>query len=351
MFGLQIVDVALGLVFIYLTLALACTAINETIATMLAMRSRTLQAGICHLLRDPHFKHPDGLARSLEARFYDHPLITSLFEGQRAIAGAAPTHRSRPSYIPGPIFAAVVLDIVAPAMENSARTMADIRQRVAALPESSELRRTLLVLMDEAGDDVARLHRGVEAWFNQAMERVSGWYKRRLHWLTLLCGVSLTVFINADTIQIAHVLANDPKELTGLLHQAEQYYAQQQANRAVQPLLPGNAQADTVRAPAGPSAPRIDTEHLNATIADLHKTGVPLGWHVAQLPVAWHGDVNEHWFVWLARKLAGLLVTAMAVSMGAPFWFDILGKVMTVRGVGDRPPARGTVDANSPERS
>ena len=328
MFGLEIIDISLGLTFVFLMLSLVCTAMNETIATLLRARSRTLRAGVHHLLNDPKFAHPDGGGGGLEQRFYEHPLIKALYEGQHLPNGAATPQaieRARPSYIPGPTFAAALLDVIAPATESGVRSIEQIRKHVAALPENCDIRRTLLVLMDEAGDDVNKLKQGVERWFDNSMERVSGWYKRRIQMLGLACAAAVTLFTNADTIRIAHVLASDPQELTRLLAQVQQFY---EANRA---SSGARAELDTLQ---------TQTDHLSATIADLRNTGVPLGWTLAELPTGLGGEAEEHVPMWTLRKLAGLFVTTLAVAMGAPFWFDLLNKFMTVRGVGQRPRTR-----------
>jgi hypothetical protein len=42
------------------------------------------------------------------------------------------------------------------------------------------------------------------------------------------------------------------------------------------------------------------------------------------------GNGNTEWQLWFI-KLAGLLLTGLAISQGAPFWFDILNKFMVIR--------------------
>lgn len=91
MTGIAILDVALGLVFVYLLLSLLCTIVNELIAQATRLRARTLKAGIEALLSDAKFKRvTEGL--------YQHPLIAGLTQGER-----------NPSYLPAPLFAKAFL--------------------------------------------------------------------------------------------------------------------------------------------------------------------------------------------------------------------------------------------------
>ncbi len=157
MLGLHVLDIALGLIFVYLLLSIICTAANELIAGLFKLRAKNLAKGIGNLLGNR------GVPR-LEESFYDHPLIRSLYK-----------HRSKPSYIPPRVFAMALLDLIAPVKEGGVRVMADIRAEASKLPRDADLRKTLLILMDEAGDSVKRLQHNIEMWFDDSMDRVAGW--------------------------------------------------------------------------------------------------------------------------------------------------------------------------------
>ena len=85
-------DVAFGLVFLYLSLALTATAVNEWIAAALKLRARTLREGIAHLLDGTA-----GPAAPLSKEFYAHPLIAALSQRGRP-----------PSYIPPATFSSLL---------------------------------------------------------------------------------------------------------------------------------------------------------------------------------------------------------------------------------------------------
>lgn len=149
-------DVVVGLVFVYLLLSIICTAANEMIASLLSLRGRILAKGISNLFADERIKGLDEL-------FYDHPLIKSLSRGTK-----------KPSYIPARTFALAFLDGIAPVKGDGAAVMSEIKAAANGLPDDSELRRVLLIFLQDAGDDFAKLQVNIETWFNDAMARVSG---------------------------------------------------------------------------------------------------------------------------------------------------------------------------------
>jgi hypothetical protein len=316
MFGLQILDIALGLIFVYLLLALICTTASELLAGFLNRRSRNLFIGIRGLLEDEavRLKNPqdphDPKGKGLVDLFYTHPLIKAL-HGRRMWGEG----KSKPSYIPSRTFALALLDIIGPANPDKNRTINDIRAAIKELPDDSDIRRTLLILLDEAKSDLGKLQESVESWFNNAMDRASGWYKRRTQAIVFVIAVVVTSAVNADTIQIAKTLANDAALREALVAQAQEFAKNPpQASQ-------GASAADAAQSPA---------EIIKKNAVTLQNLGLKLGWQ----------DESQARIDWV-NKIFGLLLTALAVSMGAPFWFDTLNRIISVRASG-KPPKEAT---------
>ncbi len=289
MFGSSILDTAIGLVFIYLVLSLTCTALNEWIAGMLSRRSKTLYEGLQTLLWDP--KEPNLLAS-----FYAHPLVQDLHVADK-----------KPSYIEPRTFSLVILDLLVPSDPGAPRTMASVREAVAKLPADSSSRKTLSILLDDAGDSLTTLERSMDAWFNGAMDRVAGWYKKRTQTIVLAIAALICILANADTITIATALANNTALRESIVAQARVY-------------AENNKGSQTAPTP----------EDVETQVKNLQKVGVPLGWasppwRSLAFPLGW------------LNKLAGLALTTFAVSLGAPFWFDLLNKFMNIRSAGKAP--------------
>lgn len=270
--GLEIIEIILGLTFVYLLLSLLCTGINEYIAGILNKRGREL------------FRAVDDMLGSKEVQdaFYGHPLITSLSPShaeireraaklkerlwftrwfRRLYAWLDPRLRSQrlPSYLPARNFALALLNSTdyaaielgvprAPAAEQSppgatgsppgddaqvARTPAELARLFDALLQESaadvspllrdpavasmldslnvpqSVRDTLEEASTGAERDLQRLQDSVEVWFNNTMDRVSGAYKRYTQIALLLIGFVVATLLNADTIRIWQILSTD----------------------------------------------------------------------------------------------------------------------------------------------
>ena len=278
MFGSTILDVAIGIVFIYLLISLVISAINELIAALLKSRAKNLSKGIQALLQDPS-------QNGWTARLYEHPLIASL---------SAPN--SKPSYIPSRTFALALLDLIAPATTDGTRTVADLKTGLAKLP--GPLQRTLTTLLEEAQHDAERLKKQIEIWFNNGMDRASGWYKRKTQWIQFFLGLTLVILLNIDSVHIGRALfaVNSPMRAS-LVESAKSFVAQ----------------------PGGTNRPMKDV------VEAISAASLPIGWSEFPKPDQW------------PTLVLGWLITAFAVSLGAPFWFDLLNKFINVRASGKPP--------------
>ena len=314
MFGSQVLDVIVGLVFVYLLLSIICTSVNEMIVSLFSLRGRTLAKGIANLLAD---KQMNGL----EKLIYDHPLVQSLYRGSR-----------KPSFIPSHTFAQAFLDGIAPGKDDAKATMSDIRTAVNGLPDDSELKRILLVFLRQSGDDFEKFQNNIETWFDDAMARVSGWYKRQSQIIILVLAFLITGITNADTLRIVTQLSADPALRAAVASQAKGF-AGQRGNEAIQPpKTAGQDSSPSAGKDGGASTvqPQSSTtgdqqETLRKTLQSVQQTGIHFGWET--MPEKWE---------WVDKAI-GLLLTAIAVSLGAPFWFDILDKVIKMRSSGAVP--------------
>lgn len=275
---LTMLDVALGLITVYLMLGLACTAANEVIAQLFNMRAKILEGALKNLL-------DAGQPHSVYEQFIAHPLIRNLRKNEQ----------SAPSYIAPSTFATVFLSV---ALKDSSAVSGGVVNAVEKMQLSLDLKETLVALVSRAGGRMDQVQQEVEQWYDDTMDRVSGWYKKRVQVITWVIAVTLTIAVNADSIAITQYLLKEPAVRASLAAYAEQL---------------GKAQVE----------PR---EVLQRSAEAIEVMGLPLGWHNA--PAA-----NLDWMM----KSIGLLITALATSLGAPFWFDILNKVINLRAAGISP--------------
>ncbi len=309
MFGSTLLEIVLGLIFVYLLLSLICSALNEIIEAFLKKRAADLERGIRELL---HEDKGTGLLKAL----YEHPLVSGLFKGKYDPKKT----RNLPSYIPARNFALALMDIVLAGQANVSSGAAgaaaseqppagsyplkSLRDAIGTL-SNTEVRQALMTLVDAAGNDVAKARENIEAWYNSSMERVTGWYKRRAQFIILFLGFGVVVALNADTIAISTSLSRDKAVRDSLVATAQDYVNQ--------PSDTGNA-----------------TDRVKQYTEKIRSLGLPLGWtkgNPLSIPDEKRPDESMSW----PMKIIGWLITTVAISLGAPFWFDLLNKFMAVR--------------------
>jgi hypothetical protein len=395
MFGSSMLDIAIGVVFVFLLLSIFATAVNEIILSRLNMRGRELLEGIKSLLDEDDPDKPLALVNDI----YNHGQVCGLYKGTFEASASKITKKTRdnlPAYIPSRNFALALLetikdqpdklqsaadaaatagDTTSPAIKawTDAKTDIDkLREKVkqdlaakaqqeavvaaalAANPQqiaptpslptativpdvvgishalregaaalaankaTQKVGKPLVSMIALAGNDAHKLQKSVEDWYNSSMDRVSGWYKYRTQKVLLAIGLVMAIALNADTIGIVRQLSKDPTLRQSIV-----------------------AAAQTAKAPTSGGAQDFKSQMDNArsSFDNVTDLGIPLGWP--------HGAPRLHslrvdpfaaapWKALLWSKttweaLLGWLLTAVAISLGAPFWFDALNKIMVIR--------------------
>jgi len=303
LFNSTVLDVAIGLVFVYLLLSIFCTAVNEWIAGILQTRAKTLKAGISGLLDNQPF-NADTKSTFL-GEFYKHPIVTGTMQ-----------NGGDPSYLSSRTFSTTIMDLVTPAVQG-ARTFDDFLKGVQGLPDG-DVKKALLSLISGAQGRLDIAQKNIEVWFDDSMDRVTGWYKRWAQKWTIALAVILTILANADTLNIAHRLWTDPVVRSKVIEVAVEREKMQPAA-----VANGNQNATDASKPAGAGAPATPlTSDEDAAL------GRVLGWTRASF------DASP--LTWLQRIL-GWILTAIAVSLGSPFWFDTLNRFINIRNAGKPP--------------
>ncbi len=383
-FGSAILEVAIGIIFLYFVLSVVCSSLTELVSSILAWRARDLEKAIQDLLGT------SDLYQAVAA----HPLITAMGHNQGGSKQQADEAlKGRPAYIPSHTFRAALLDAVANRGlkedgERVAATVTQLKSSIKSLAASDEKRvgRALLTLIEESRDphalalqveklkaaagrlpaksddaetlrilnlalapcaslddieqaltgiqgaddqvlsavrklvivarqdleqaayDVDKLQKNVEAWFDNAMDRMSGHYKRNVQMFLLVIGFLITVGTGADTLRFATTLFANPTVRAGLATSA-------------------SAQAQTGTSPTL-------TEAVNelAPFSLLFGYGdIPSAERAGRTP-----EQTNMWLFW-TEKVVGLAATTLAIMMGAPFWFQLLQKLVNVRATGPKP--------------
>src|SRR5215469_9490887 len=185
MFSSSILDVAIGLVFVFLLLSLISSAASELIERFSKKRALFLERGIKELVGDIGSEESEAFVKAI----YSHGLVNALYKGDYA---SASKNGELPSYIPARNFALAVLDLT----KSADQLPPNVQKALGAFVETADGR-------------IDVLRQEVEDWYNSSMDRVSGWYKRHSQKVVLLLGITLTVLVNADCIQMARRLYTD----------------------------------------------------------------------------------------------------------------------------------------------
>jgi hypothetical protein len=347
-------DVGIGLALVYLLVSLAMTSLSEAIEAFFKKRAVDLERAIAEMLQ--------GDESALNA-LYDHPLISALFPGTykqrkqvpagtRLLGGEKEAHTASrklggnlPSYIPRDLFSAVLTELHEKGEVNDR-----IQQAIGTISRA-------------AGFDPAATRKGIENWYDNAMDRAAGWYKRRPQGRLLWMGLLVAVLANVNSVTIANYLAHAPEARKAVVQIATDASAHAPgwlaagkaagtggavATRAAAAETPGTAagnstdgnvvEAPTATPAAAPapvaSAAPTPEAYYHDYSDQLEKIGLPIGWSDASKKQTLGGFHNTGWARWLLAAFllaVGYLTTALAIMLGAPFWFDLLGRLIIIR--------------------
>ena len=448
-----IVEVAIGLIFVWIVLSLTIIQIQEWINVRLDKRARDMEEAIHEMLANPNLK----------AQFYDHPVIRGLTSKKRnepsripawfyrypILRGFTKEIRKLPSYIPSQQFSLALFDITITAgtessliqqgllkirddLENdqkmtpqqavitelnlliefarsaaateagtafTKRTLAalkvkaeelslkypdlkplidaalaeagnrkdeiddllknkeaprgsdaftNLRRGIAALsvisPEVNQTLNALLLNIEEyVGEKeskVAKARQNVEKWFDDSMDRVTGVFKRYSQWMALVIGFVIALILNVDSVDLTLYLWREPTVRQALAENAAMFELPQGEleSNPEEALQNFRNQFVGLSLPIGwgftrvPTASSFYDDDCQLFPRPGQSFGIPVvGSNLCITPPNSNNQAN------LGLKVLGILLTALAARQGAPFWFDILKRVVNLRGTGANP--------------
>jgi len=297
--------------------------------------------------------------------FYDHPGIKYL--GENKIS-------NKPSYISPAFFSKALMDVLKEkANDPAASPLKQLQDGIDAIKNTNETKKLIQSLLTDADNDLEKFKTSLEAWFNETMNRTSGWYKRQSQKITFLIGFVLAISFNVDTISIVKKLSNDPnaakamadvaakyiethKDSTGHLPAVDTATAKMLFKAAKKQVDEDIANANSIiglgwTIPADTTIKLFTKNALNTKTDSVNCEACLVkikdcSWRDHSLYLvndkAELNAVGKARYVWCmsfssGRRLIGYLLTALAISFGAPFWFDLLNKLVQLRGAGKKP--------------
>jgi len=328
---MSIITTAIGLILVYLILSLMVSAIQEALASWFSMRGRHFGHAIDQMLTNE--KTAEGaleVDKSILEKFQSHPSYGDLVVDKKSQSA---NNMSHPSYMSAATFSSILLH----ALDGK-----DVKSLTATINtmEDGKLKKFFLDCLAEAGNDLTKFRARVEQWYNQVMSRVSGWYKSYTHKIIMAIGLAVAMYMNADTLSIyqkmSAVAAGSPQEqaIDGLAQSFVdgRYEAYNQQISDIKQTLDSTAQqtdstqyASLLLAHNQQLLAQVDSLVTETTAAN---SPLGLGWTKAE----WVSVKSN--FPALLNKLIGFILTTMAISLGAPFWFDMLKKIINIRNAG-----------------
>ena len=373
MFNNVALDVVIGLVFVFLLYSLFATVVVEIIATKLGLRARNLKEAVDRMLNDEdddpnsyarRFWLIDKLARLSDSmrllknpknpivdRFYDHPEIKYL--------GSSGVFKN-PSSFKAVSFSKTLLYLLNGAGPMDKERIDNELRNVAPKILGPQTTQYVLSLWEDSHGDIVKFKLQLEAWFERTMEQATEWYKRKIRIVLLVLGFMLAWMFNADTFVIIRKLANDKSAREQMVQMATSYIQNNPrtapANDTVSPgtvsldvkldsllAVQKRLQADMQNANsllgAGSWLPdsisiNFDEENKRIYPVRIESDILPGDQKNATSPYTLHFDGGDKWryfFRILGKHFWGFLVFAIAISLGATFWFDLLNKLIRLR--------------------
>lgn len=355
-----VIETAIGLVFVFAAFAALVSVLTEGVTRFVGLRGEYLLRGIRTLVDGPgHFEltRQDLLRRASAAPQprqgeADRPLVTRIMEHPLVSAGTSAVSQPRsddgreaarsmpaeagntklsnklrrrvPSYVSSRAFARALLDTLVPDAAG-ATTMTQVRAVLAEADLPDVIRRPLLALAVGAGEDITTFRTSVEQWYDDHMARVSGWYKRHVRWISMGLAAVLVLLFNLNTLTIARSIYSDQALRGSVVTEATQ------ASQCT-----GKTPADCLK-------------DLRSELDQARTAGLPIGWGTVPDCVgqkcSWaeqEGLVRPHASAGQALGdvlvlLVGWVLMVIALTPGARFWFDVLGRLGTLRTSGPRP--------------
>lgn len=378
MFDLPIFQTLIALTLVFALLSLVVSSLMELWNYYRKSRGKMLREAIHLLLRDPLNKQYGELVN-------EHFLIRNLSRNPA---------KNPPPYISSNLFSEALIDVIA---QQARHTTVQLRLPKAGekgidrpepinevLPLSpvvmdrfkaglesmhaSPLRDALFSMLDKSGADSAALRKRIESWYNDYMESVTGWYKSKQMRTSIFFGFAVALALNVDSIYLFRVFSMDAGLRQSLIVTAERmteaYQAiadstKEESERLQEMVLQtqgSQLQMDSL----------LSSIHLQDSIAQqallrtdsllgvVYGLNIPIGWIQDRAPLSWFNSAkapmlakkqvngllaynearNTRFSLWY---VLGICISGFALGLGAPFWFDVLVKLVNMRMTGKKP--------------
>ncbi len=379
MFNSVVLDVVIGLVFIYLLYSLFVTIISELISSLLSLRARNLKEAIDRMLND---EEPGNWWKRLWdtlklTKSPNNEVVNAFYNNQEIKYLGSSGVFKHPSSFKAGSFAKTIINLLAnkePVTPEAMKAKLDAGDITitgkskdgadVVTKLDTETAEFIQGLWKDSQGDMEKFKLLLEAWFDRTMEHTIEWYKRKIRLITFVLGFLLAWFFYADTFVIVKTLSVDKDARDKMVSMANAYVENNkiavdtlkitnaaELNEFTQKLdslliIKKRLQGDITRANSilgiggfPPNLVKVRTEKTSNT-ERVKKYTPPIDRKSLSCVDKKISNGTIDFSIW--KKIAyffrlfynhffGFLVTAIAISLGAPFWFDLLNKIMKLK--------------------
>lgn len=325
---LKTLDILIGLSVIMLLLSMIVTVITQFVTTILNSRGKHLLHGITDMLEQIDPSVTREAAEEIATAVLSHPLV----QGANGRLGAV-VHREELTKLllelasgEGPqklapeamqsLQNALVANGVCEAgtpdqiKQQITVTISNIRSTALQLelehPELTNAARVRIAMLQKASSQFLGK---INLWFDQTMDRVSDRFTQHTRFVTFITGFLIALAIQLDTAALVSRLSSDDALRSALVTQAQSEIAQGQLTKD-----DGNP---------GVRLTPADVQNVRDLMTN-NLLGVP------QTLSDWRGRWTRDS---AGMKVLGILLSALLLSLGAPFWYNALRNLIRLRSV------------------
>jgi len=331
MFNSPIFNLIILLSFTYFMGSLMLSSINEFIAAIFRMRQNHLKDAIGKLFFSQEWKTFTKL------KFFKSPQIEALMKKPKRY----------PAYISASNFVRVIIEQIGPSNFNAVNIAGAITS--SSLP--GELKTVLSNLLAKAQCNMTEFEKEIESFYEEAMDRVTGWYKRKVRTVMFFISIVLAIVLNIDTLKISNDALSDHEKLDNIVNNISTTMSKMEkvndslvikdGKGKVLTILKMSIDTASIETAAKDSLANDTTGIKNDigkmksdfnTIAVTYEqtTGYKLGYTTMK-------EFEKEWSEAFFLKLLGIIITVFALQLGANYWFDLLNKFVNLRAAGKKP--------------
>jgi hypothetical protein len=365
---LKTLDILIGVATVMLLFSMAVTIVTQFVANLMQSRGKNLLEGLTGLLKQIDPNLPAEAANKIAETVLKHPLVaeangklgevihreefTTLLMGLAAGEGAATLDA---------VTKKALEDLLAKnGVADPAGTLKSIRAAALVLEASNpelanDVRHGMAILQEAKSQFVAKVH----GWFDQTIDRVSARFTVTARIITFIAALIVAVTVQLDTFALVNRLSVDDQFRDAVRGSAQKVVdeAQKAAGNSSATAPTPTAKTTDANAPAGASTA---TPAATATAPPSNTAGTGTGTAAPPAPPASNetpatslstSDVQKEyynllstaglitlptdWQTWVDRwtlgKVPGILLSALLLSLGAPFWYARLQDLLKLR--------------------